>query len=349
MKLLIQIVLVALIVGGASAGGSYYWHLTHPKLVAAAEESASDEEEVAKQDDSAMPTIPDTLADEDPHNPPPVAEVKEPVKTAQAEPQFELGEAPSESNFGPPVGVRPPWNQYGDEAGELINQLRNRAASTSRRERRIADREDVMNLIFDDLRVEQVNSAKLRRRIAEETNQAFRRAEDARRANAAERSAIYRATEAERAKFRQEQLDERRLADEQIQDLVREKEAAIDAAEAAVRAIREEQEDLKRQLEEARKPPEVVDDSGSEQETVNIKKLITLYDKMPADSVVSSLEEFVEKGQIDSVIAILDGMNPKKTTEVVVLMQKSQPTVVNNLLERLRRFKKNSPTAGGTK
>lgn len=343
MKLLIQIVLVALIVGGASAGGSFYWHLTHPKPLAAAEEPAEESDDAAK-DDSAMPDIPDTLADEDPHAPP-EATPEEEVKTALTEPQFELGERPNEpKSFGPPVGVRPPWDRNGDEAGELINSLRNRAATTSRRERRIAEREEVMNMIFDDLRFEQVNSAKLRRRILEETNQAFNKAEAARRATAAERAAIYRATEAERAKIRQEQLDERRMADEQIQDVVREKEAAIEAADAAMRAIREEQEELKRQLEDARKPPEVVDKSGSENETVNLKKLITLYDAMPADGVVSSLKQSVDKGQIDAAIAILDGMKPKKTAEVLMRMQESQPTLVADLLERLRRFKKGSPS-----
>ena len=343
MKTLIQIVLVALIIGGASAGGSFYWHQKLLKLAEAQKELLAAEEKIkeAKKQEARDSEALEDVETEDAEADHEMADAEEPVPSKPVKPPVEMAEHfPAPTSFGPPAGVRPPWDKHGDEAGDLINTLRARAASTTRQERRVAEREDAMNLIFEDLRVEQANSANVRRRLLDESNVAFQNAEQARKATASERNALYRATEVERTKMKEQQAEERRIAEEEIQKLNREKEEAALAADNAMKAILEEQEELRRQLEVARNPPEVPDRSGSEEETANLKKLITVFDSMPVENTAKALQESVEKGQIDAVVAVLNGLKPKKSADVLSLIQQSKPSLVTDLLERLKRFKK---------
>jgi hypothetical protein len=347
MKTLIQIVLVALIVGGVSAGGSYYWHQVQAKLAMAAEQAesaASDEvtdeenEEISDStkeiDFSHRDTIDVTsepmLSDDETGEPTPFADSKPEILELNTQPLV----------FGPPAGIRPPFDANADEAGDLINKLRARAAVTSRQERRMAEREDAMTLIVEDLRVEQANSAKMRKRILEETNRSLRTAEETQRATANERAALYRAAQMERTRMREEQAEERRLADEQVENIRREKEEALQSAENAMKTARDEQEELRKQLEESRNPKEIPDRSGSPEETANLKKSISIFDSMPVESTAKALQEFVDKGQTEAVVAILNGLKPKKAADVLALIQDTHPSLVADLLQRLKRYKK---------
>ena len=232
-------------------------------------------------------------------------------------------------SFGPPVAVRPPFDADGDEAGDLIKKLRVRAATASRQERRVMNREEAMKLIVDDLRMEQVNSAKLRKKLLDETNQTLRSVDDARRATESERVSIY-----------EEQSEARRLADEQIQDLRREKDEAIRTAEEAMKAVREEQEVLKKQLDAIRKPAVVPDRSGSPEETTNLKRMVGVVDSMPPEDTARILQELVEKGRIEAVVAVLNAMKSRQSAKVLSAITASKPTLAADLVDRLKRIKK---------
>jgi len=227
MKMLIQIVLVALVVGGVSAAGSFYWHQQPAKSAAA--DAGTQPPKVDKPADDPSGTHPGDSASN------PGSSDSDVVISTQSELKAEP------ASFGPPVAIRPPFDPNGDEAGDLINALRIRAASASRQERRVIEREEAMKLIVEDLRVEQASSVKMKRRILDETNQSLRAVDDARLATEAERVAIY-----------EDQNEVRRNADEQIQSLRREKDEVAQSAENALKAIREEQEELRKQLDAIR-------------------------------------------------------------------------------------------------
>ena len=342
MKMMIQIVLVALIFGGLSAGGSYFYHQKFAKKETPVETPDADESKdksddetdadaddvdaVAKHDDAEHSGHSDAMNSD-------VAKVEDSkTEMAQAE--------PLPLPFGPPAGVRPPWNVNGDEAGDLINDLRARAAATTRQERRIAEREEAMKLIVDDLSYEQKRAKSTRKRLVDEANLAVRTAEEARRATAAERAALYRASESERKKIREEQAEERRLADEQIEKLRREKDESTQSAELALKTAQDELNEFKRQLEESRKPAESRDRSAMPEETANLKNMKSVLASMPDESAAQALQEFVKQGRTEAVVLILSGMNPKKAGNVLSLIQEEKPEIAADLLMRLKSFKK---------
>ena len=333
MKILIQIVVVALLVGGLSAGGSFYWQhklaqsaISPPEKVAEKSDTDDDEHTEAAED-------PDVDSETEMAEEPPVEELKTPLPEVIA----------ANTSFGPPVGMRPPYDADGDEAGDLISRLRARAISTSRQERRMVEREDAMKLIVEDLRREQAKSAKLRKRIHSETNLSLKAAQDLRSIAEAERTENQRSTEAERAKILEEQEEERRISDEQIESLRREKDEAVSAAEAALKAAQDEQEELKKQLETLRQPAAPVDRSGSPEETANLKKLTGVIDSMPAESTSKVLVELVEKGRVEAVVAVLNSMKPRKAAEVLSLISGTKPILAADLVERIKRLKKDAP------
>lgn len=346
MKTMIQIVLVALIVGGASAGGSFYWHLKQAKSEPAATEPEKTDEKDHPGSETASNTDAhddaDHHADASPDSLPDDVATSHPSKketsTARADiPADYLDLEPP--SFGPPAGVRPPWDRDGDEAGILISDLRARAAVTSKQERRMAQREEAMNLIVEDLRIEQANAARLRKQLAIETNRTIRAAQEAHREVYAERAAMYRAAESERAKMREEQIAERKSVELQIQKLQKDKDDAESAAENAMKVAKEEQDELRRQLEDAKKPAELRDRSGSPEEAPNLKKLITVMDSMPVENSAELLKDFVDKGRTEAVVVVLDGMQPKKTAKVLSLIKETEPSLASDLLDKLKKLK----------
>ena len=224
MKSLIEIGVVALVVGGMSAAGSFYWHQQLQKTAAAEAATAAAAAAVEakatdpKSDALAMTEIIPESMSEDPIT---HVETLKP-QTENVASNTSSNKSSHVSEFGPPVAARPPFNPTADEAGELINRLRTRAATASRQERRVAEREDAMKLIIDDLRLEQSNSTKVRQRIFEETNRSLRAVDEARRQ-----------TDSDRIAIQNEKVETRRNADEQIQEIRREKdEAALSAKNA---------------------------------------------------------------------------------------------------------------------
>ena len=343
MKTMIQIVLVALVIGGASAGGSFYWHLQLAKSEPKTSETAATDEKVhAESGDNEHGDDGEQLATSGLD---PAADDTAPTHTVSNERTTPRPDIPAEyldlepPSFGPPAGVRPPWDRDGDEAGELISNLRARAAITSKQERRMAQREEAMNLIVEDLRIEQATAARLRKRLAIETNRTIRAAQEAHREISSERAAMYRAAEAERAKMREDQTAERKMVELQIQRIQKDKEDAEAAAEIAMKVAKEEQDELRRQVEEARKSAVPQDRSGSPEEAPNLKKLITVMDSMPVENSAELLKDFVEKGRTEAVVVVLDGMQPKKTAKVLSLIKETEPSLASDLLDKLKKLK----------
>lgn len=330
MKSLIQLALVALIVGGASAGGSFYWQLKYAKAAKPAAESTDNDPE--------HPTEEKTETDEESN--PEVAAENDPIP-----PQEDLlpdltSEKMLQSTFGPPVAIRPPYDAHGDEAGDLINRLRARAASTSRQELRLSEREEAMQLIFEDLRVEQVNSANLRKKVLDEINRNVKEIGSSRKATEAERAAIQK-RQVEERRQNLAQLDRMRIeSDDALESLRREKENELQSAANDLKSAQELQEELRRQIDDLKKPPVVKDLSGSPEATVNLKKMITVVDTLPPDDTAKILEELVQKGRTEAVVAILNAMKPRQSAKVLTAITEKQPALAADLVERLKRFKK---------
>jgi len=333
MKLLVQILMVALIAGGLSAGGSFYFQQQLAKQVAAAVDarvSTEVKDAIAKQADSAN------------------SKDGEPGEAADGQSdelvmndadlnteQTELAKLPE-----PPAAIRPSWDEHGDDAGALINKLRARANATSHQERRMLERELMMNLVVNDMRFEQANSARMRKRFLEEAKQAIRVVDAIKRSTAAERAALQSATESDRAKLLEEKNEHQRITDEQIESVRREKEEAIKAAEDARKVMLQEQEDLRKQLEALRNPPPPVDESGSPEETSNLKKLVERLDAMPAEKTGEILQELVKKGGTAGAVAILNAMNARQSAKVIAAILETNLEMGADLVERLKRLKK---------
>ena len=335
MKLLIQIVLVALIIGGLSAGGSFYWQQKMAKSAVIApkpddEHDPDSDEGVETSEEAEHAKEASVVADVEPVVEEPAPEPPKPKPIAIPE------------SFGPPAAIRPPYDPNADEAGELISRLRARAVSTSKQERRVMEREEAMKMIIEDLRMVQSDAARLRKRMLEEADMSLTAAENLRKLVEAERADNLRATEEERTRIQEELEEERKVADDQIEALRREKEAAVVAAEEALKAAREEQEVLKQQLDAIRNPPPAIDRSGSPEETANLKKLSSVMNSMPADSTSKVLVELVEKGRTEAVVALLNAMKPRQSAEVISTISELKPQLAADLVERLKRLKKES-------
>ena len=342
MKTLIQLVMVSLLVGGISAGGSFYWHSLVAKAAAqAAAEKKAEEEAAAVEvdpDEALVAEVDKALSSE------PDAEAPEELEKPTDTPLAELRTVPDVPS--PAAGIRPPYDRHADEAGQLINKLRDRALVTTRRERRSIEREELMDLVARDLRTEQIKAARVRQKYDEEYKIVMRAAEEEQRSVGLERASIYRASESDRTRLQEQQAEERRAMEEQIDTLRRQKEEAEAAVESARTALKNEQEEIKKQEEEAAKSATPVDDSGTPEQNTNVKNLTPVMESMPVENAAKVLQDFVEKGRTEAVVVILNGMKPKKAANILAVIQDTQPELVSDLLDRLKRYQKNKPAVG---
>jgi flagellar motility protein MotE (MotC chaperone) len=338
MKTMIQIVLVALIFGGLSAGGSIYWlklNAPKPDPEATAKADATEEKETTDEQPEATA---ETESSE--------------VATTQTEdaskPADETDQLPAKpekktepASFGPPVAARPPFSPTADEAGDLIYKLRVRLASSTRQERRVAEREDAMKLIVEDLRAEQTKAAQLKKRLLDEQTQSMKTIDAARKA-----------IDTERDMFHQDLADARREGEEKLQSALREKEDAVRSAEELVKNAREEQDELRKQLDDARNPANRVDRSGSPEQTANLKKTAKALESLPPEDTAKILKQTVLDGRTEAAVAILNAMKSRATADVISVITESDAELAAELVERLKRLKKDAvptPPAPGLK
>lgn len=344
MKTLIQFVVVALIFGGLSAAVTVLTQLKTavPTLASAEKDSATSEPSkpegaappaagaVGEHAESADSSHPEgTVSAEPPEAL--VAPIEErhdlPAKIGRHAP-VPAGPARHDATHDPvvagdgsklkdvPVAVRPAYAPEGDEAGALINLLRERARNTSEVERRLAERQDAMQLIFEDLRAEQARTLKIRQRLSSELK--------------ASHQALDTALQI---------IDEERVA------LQRDQAATRKAAEDAVRSANEERDRLRKQLEQPATSPNSAegarsnDTAGPPEDNVNLKKMAAVFDSMPAENVAKVFEQLVKNKRPDAVVALMNAMKERQSAKVLGIISESNPELAADLTDRLKRLK----------
>lgn len=344
MKTLIQFVVVALIFGGVSAAVTVFTQMrTAVPTLASSESDPVQSAEHAKPEGEAPPVAsaasehaepagpnhPDDARPEE-HPEVPDARVEEPhdvpvkkdphVPAPPAPALHDSGHAPvaggdSSKPKDVPVAVRPAYAPEGDEAGALINLLRERSRNTADIERRLAERQDAMQMIFEDLRAEQARTLKIRQNLSMELK--------------ASRESLDTALKI---------IDEERVA------LQRDQAATRKAAEDAVRAANEERDRLRKQMEQPATSPEASaglrsnDTAGPPEDNVNLKKMASVFDSMPAENVAKVFEQLVKNKRPDAVVALMNAMKERQSAKVLGLIAESNPELAADLTDRLKRL-----------
>lgn len=330
MKTLIQVVLVAVVVGGVSGGASYY---LKPKPVAPAAEATSGESVATSNaakveaDKTASGQEPSDLSHDGDHGADSASSAETHGETSHSSAtEAELLVA-IQADHDLPVAVRPVYVPDSDEAGLLITALRLRTQAAEVAERALADRQAGLKLIFDDLRAEQKQAAKLRQRVLEELTDSKRFVEQTLQASDGEREALRREHEQSRTTAESALL----AAKEEQEKLQQELET--------LRTAQAEQETTRKQQDAARSTTANGDTSGSPAETSNLKKLTAVYDSMPPENVATVLQLLVKQKRTAAVVALLDGMKERQSAKVLTTIADSDPTLAADLTERLKSLK----------
>lgn len=347
MKTLMQVVLVAVVVGGVSGGASYY---LKPKPVAPAADATSGESVATgnaakvEADKTASGQEPSDLSHDGEHGADSASSAETHGETSHSSATEAELLAAIKANHDLPVGVRPVYVPDSDEAGLLITSLRLRTQAAEVAERALADRQAGLKLIFDDLRAEQKQAAKMRQRVLDELSDSKRFVEQTLQSSDGEREALRRehdqsrttaesallAAKEEQEKLQQE-LDSLRTTQEEL-DRLRKQFDALRTAQA-------EQEATRKQPDAARSTTANGDTSGSPAETSNLKKLTAVYDSMPPENVAIVCQQLVKKGRTAAVVALLDGMKERQSAKVLSTIADSDPTLAADLTERLKSLK----------
>ncbi|MEI8380521.1 MAG: hypothetical protein WCJ09_10355 [Planctomycetota bacterium] len=327
MKTLIQLIVVAVIFGGISAAATLFLQPQTTTPVAGADDSVKTAESTEKTE---KPKGEKESADHpsDGHETPAADHAEKSVEfdehaLAAAEPPrgHSAPHAEPSSHHTPDVSkpearvaVRPPYTPDGDEAGSIINLLRERSRIASENERKLAERQDAMQLIFEDLRAEQARTLKIRQRLSAELKES-RQAVDA----------ALEAIEVERSTILKDQTETRV------------------AAEEAVRIANEERDKLRKQLEKSTNPQtgdaNKTGEAASGDENANLKKMAAVFDTMPAENVAKVVEQLVKTNKTDAVVSLLNVMKDRQTAKVLGLITETNPQLAADLSDRIKRLK----------
>lgn len=346
MKTLVQLMIVAIIVGGLSTAATLFMQPKATPVVAAADDAKLAKGESTDGADPAAEAKPSESPDSDSHEHTPTAEahtssphddealraaeppkhahpvkVPKPVAVVPSQENAPHASTPDDSAESRPearVAVRPPYTPEGDEAGGLINLLRERSRSALESERRLAERQDAMQLIFEDLRGEQARTLKIRERLSNELKES-RLAVDA----------ALLAVEEERAALQKSQADVKK------------------ATEDSIREATEERDKLRKELEKATNPPAAVNGSagtgGSPEDNVNLKKMAAVFDGMPAENVSSVFEQLVKNKRTDAVVSLMNAMKERQAAKVLANIATTNAELAADLTDRLKRLKTTKP------
>ena len=349
MKTLIQVVLVAVVVGGVSGGASYFLK-PKPVVVTPAADPTSGEP-VATADGAKAEVATADADQESPdldhdsgHGEESKSLAESHGETAHSSPTEAELSAAIKADHDLPVAVRPVYVPDSDEAGLLITSLRLRTQAAEVAERALADRQAGLKLIFDDLRVEQKQAAKMRQRVLEELTDSKRFVEQTLQTSDGEREALRRehdqsrttaesallAAKEEQEKLKQE-LDTLRTTQEELESLRKQFDA--------LRTAQAEQEATRKQQDAARSTTANGDTSGSPAETSNLKKLTAIYDSKPPENVATVLQLLVKQKRTAAVVALLDGMKERQSAKVLTTIADSDPALAADLTERLKSLK----------
>lgn len=327
MKTLIQLIVVAVIFGGISAAVTLFLQPQTATPVAGADDAAKTREPADKSEkpqgekesadhhseghEATAADHPEKSAEFDEHA---LAAAEPPRGHSAAHSDSSSHQSADASKPEARVAVRPPYTPDGDEAGSIINMLRERSRIASENERKLAERQDAMQLIFEDLRAEQARTLKVRQRLSAELKES-RQAVDA----------ALEAIEVERSTILKDQAEARL------------------AAEEAVRIANEERDKLRKQLEKATNPQESDGAKPGEgspgDENANLKKMAAVFDTMPAENVAKVVEQLVKTNKTDAVVSLLNVMKDRQTAKVLGLITETNPQLAADLSDRIKRLK----------
>ena len=327
MKTLIQLIVVAVIFGGISAAATLFLQPQTVASVAGADDpekaaESTDKAEKPKGEKESSDHHSDGHETHDTDHAEKPAEVDEHALAAaepprgHSDPHADPATHHSSDHSKPEarVAVRPPYTPDGDEAGAIINLLRERSRIATENERKLAERQDAMQLVFEDLRAEQARTLKIRQRLSAELKES-RQAVDA----------ALEAIDVERSTILKDQAETRQ------------------AAEEAVRIANEERDKLRKQLEKATNPqsdPEKTSGEGaSGDENANLKKMAAVFDTMPAENVAKVVEQLVKTNKTDAVVSLLNVMKDRQTAKVLGLITETNPQLAAELSDRIKRLK----------
>jgi flagellar motility protein MotE (MotC chaperone) len=79
-------------------------------------------------------------------------------------------------------------------------------------------------------------------------------------------------------------------------------------------------------------------------EQANLAKMATMFDAMSPENAAKLLQEMAGSGKIDTAVKLLANMKQTKSSKV--LSEMSDPTVVGDLIERMKRLQPAPPAAG---
>lgn len=348
MKTLVQLMIVAIIFGGLSTAATLFMQPKATPVVAAADDPKLEKSKSTDEADPAGKAKPSESPESDSHEHAPVEEahsssphddealraaeppkhaspVKVPkpvaaVPSQEVAPQASTPDDSAESRPEARVAVRPPYTPEGDEAGGLINLLRERSRSALESERRLAERQDAMQLIFEDLRGEQTRTLKIRERLSNELKES-RLAVDA----------ALLAVEEERAALQKSQADVKK------------------ATEDSIREATAERDKLRKELEKATSSPAALNGSastgGPPEDNVNLKKMATVFDGMPAENVSSVFEQLVKNKRTDAVVSLMNAMKERQVAKVLANIATTNAELAADLTDRLKRLKTTKPAA----
>ncbi len=326
MKTLIQLIVVAVIFGGISAAATLFLQPQTATPVAGADDPAKTGEAADK---SEKPKGEKESADHSEGHETPAADHAE--KPADFDEHALAAADPPRGHSAPHsdpsshhtadaskpearVAVRPPYTPDGDEAGSIINLLRERSRIASENERKLVERQDAMQLVFEDLRAEQARTLKIRQRLSAELKES-RQAVDA----------ALEAIDVERSTILKDQTETRL------------------AAEEAVRIANEERDKLRKQLEKSTNPQtseaNKTGEAASGDENANLKKMAAVFDTMPAENVAKVVEQLVKTNKTDAVVSLLNVMKDRQTAKVLGLITETNPQLAADLSDRLKRLK----------
>ena len=304
MKTAIQLLLVMVLFGGASAGATFFWQ-KHQKELQSAIKRAELAEAKANQN--------------------PLDGMEKPAETPK-----KVEEEPAEEKPEPPVAIRPPFAEGADESSQLVVSLNQRLRATHDKERLLDERQSAMQLIFADIRSEQVEVNKLRQQLNDELAKSSQTVQDA-----------LKAAQAERDQARDE-LGKSALSSEE-----------------ALKAVQSERELLREELNALRGPAANPDGTKSDATSptgesksnatdktspaksdvkpITPKRLGAIYDSMPTEVVADVLQQLTKQGRDMVVVEILQSMKDNQAAKVLAAIASADPAKAASLTEMLKR------------
>ena len=71
-------------------------------------------------------------------------------------------------------------------------------------------------------------------------------------------------------------------------------------------------------------------------ESKNLKQVAGIYDKMDPDSAAQSIQQMVDKGKLDTAVAILAGMRDRQAANLLTIISNQDASIATQLVDRVR-------------